>query len=110
MTTTTEYDRVCGKIKRWRSRLKRAVTMIDKLERQRQRMDRKAALARLPVPVSKEVAAIVLADVAAPKDDGLDVPGFFKGDSKKLGALPDPKTKEKKAQRRRIRKEARRAD
>lgn len=41
MTTKDDYDRCCEKIKRWKSRLKRAMTMIDKLERQKLRLDRK---------------------------------------------------------------------
>jgi hypothetical protein len=43
---TTDYDRVIEKLKRWRSRLKRAVNAIDKLERQRARLERRMADAK----------------------------------------------------------------
>jgi hypothetical protein len=42
-------------IKRWRSRLKRAMSMLDKLEKQRKRLEAKADLAVAP-PLAKKVA------------------------------------------------------
>jgi hypothetical protein len=86
-------------IKRWRSRLKRAMSMLDKLERQRRRLETKArddlAIAppgsKRPEPKSVTVslparhlhAAPAPAAVPAPVADDLVIPTFLK-------RTPDP--------------------
>lgn len=58
--TTSQYTLVCEKIKRWKSRLKRAVNAIDKLERQKARMEKKASQVTLPpvLDLAKQIDAI----------------------------------------------------
>ncbi len=75
--TTYEYEHVCASIKRWRSRLKRAMTMLDKLEKKQKRLERKLTqpepMPAPPVPKVTTAYEIVEDD---PADD--DIPGFLR--------------------------------
>lgn len=87
MTTATDYERVCGDIKRWRSRLKRAMTMLTKLEQKRQRLDRKMIREQVEGEIRKEAAPVApppsevvkleAAPVAPPPADD-DIPDFLR--------------------------------
>jgi hypothetical protein len=98
-------------LKRWRSRLKRAFTMVEKLERKLDRERKRAARPVSPAvaPARNDVPQTVAATVSAGCDDGLDIP-IYLDRNRKLQALPDPKTKERKAQRREVEKQKRQAE
>jgi hypothetical protein len=130
------YEKLCVTIERWQRKLDKAdrtvqksVRTIAKLERQRSRARKaidgiKAAIANELVttqaqPKQVEPAAISVDDpnlvdkVAAALDagrkqnDGLDIPAIL---DRKLQAMPDPRTKEKKAERRAVEREKREAE
>jgi hypothetical protein len=118
---------------RWERRLFRAANELQKLKQERKRLyklldypvpDTRQAEDPLPVPpdhIAEErrapvdVPAFVKDNagnkpLAAKPDDGLDIPAELLVRNRKLQTLPDPKTKEKKAERRAIEKEKRYAD
>lgn len=79
-----DYEKLCLKIKRWRTRAKRAATAIVKLERQKLRMDRKAAQAPKPTEASfaqmimKAPPPEVLSELLRPTDCAdLAIPDFL---------------------------------
>jgi len=129
MTKTEAKLRKCeADLKRWRTRLKRALNTVDKLERQRQRLDREELRERLMAehkPIYDdtrnvtggfdEKAGAAPGTEAAPaqvpprEDDGLDIPENLKR-NRQLQTLPDPRTKEKKAERRAVEREKREAN
>jgi hypothetical protein len=101
MTRKTEtVAHLDASIKRWKTRLKRAVTMIDKLERKRRRIAAKVLVASVidpmvealkpekvvvfePEPVISDArltdaAGTVLRDMAAPVADDIGIPDFLK--------------------------------
>lgn len=64
-------------LKRWRSRLKRAMTAIEKLERQRKRLETAAAQSALSIAKSRRVAPSGdMAPVVAAEPD-LAIPSFL---------------------------------
>ena len=95
---TTDYENVCAKLKRWRSRLKRAVNTIDKLERQRTRLERKLAAAhveeRTKVKAAHEAA---LALINEPEPAPVSVPTE---EPKQPEAIPDFLRRQKDGERR----------
>ena len=117
---------------RWERKLFRAASELQKLRRQRKRLYKlfdlpvsDARIAENPHPApahhvaeersaSVDVVAPVEKDtgnepLAAKPDDGLDVPAILDR-NRKLQAMADPMSKEKKAERRAIEKEKRDAD
>lgn len=110
----TKHTQVCAKIKRWRTRLKRAVTAVDKLERQRERLERRMGEPPAPAnpaprkqPAATEPAPAPEAEAQPAPAGEIDtgIPTFLQRDSKRLAALPDPRTREKKAERRVVEKQ-----
>jgi hypothetical protein len=80
--------------KRWSSRLKRAVTMLEKLERKRQRLLRPAKQAQVkalppekPKPLYETLPKEELA--AARAADALDIPGFLRRGQRKSQPTPE---------------------
>ena len=76
-------------IKRWRSKLKRAMSMLDKLERQRKRLEAAAVRASIPAhptvdseatlgalpPKPEPLAVTIIKEMVAPDD--LAIPAFL---------------------------------
>jgi hypothetical protein len=110
-------------IERWQAKQEGAVIMLRKsaeqlakLHRQRRRNLAKLTTGQTPAEatavepvgfgVIEKVAAVLDAER---KDDGLDIPAALDR-SKKLNALPDPRTKEKRAERKAVEKEKREAE
>jgi hypothetical protein len=118
---------------RWMRKLFRAANELQKLERERKRLykllgapladaremknlppapahhvaENRSATANVPAPIEHKASAEPL---AGHLDDGLDIPHDLLVRNRKLQAMADPKTKEKKAERRAIEKEKRDAD
>src|SRR5262245_1875284 len=89
-------------LKRWRTRLARALTAIKKLEVQRARLQRQLVVAPW---IEQKPEPKATADC----DDGLDIPPMLDR-NRQLQTLPDPRTKEKRAERRAIEREKREAE
>jgi hypothetical protein len=69
-------------IKRWRSRLKRAMSMLDKLEKQRKRLEARRDLAIAPptatAPKKPEPLALtIMREFAAPVEIDTGIPAFL---------------------------------
>jgi hypothetical protein len=140
MSKQARYEKLCTTIERWQRKLDRAdrtvhrsVKMLTKLERQRTRVQRAmAAQSRqsaddlvktqaesipaatsAPTPtLSESCDAIVSAMVQGKtfeEADGLAIPPVLDR-TRKLQAMADPRTKEKKAERRAVEKELRNAE
>src|SRR5215472_6877913 len=86
-------------IKRWRTKLKRAMSTLEKLERQRKRL--LTAAARPPVAQTPQVAKMPPVEKTPPvasappveaKSDKLDIPGFLRRQD------PDPGIAQVKAE------------
>lgn len=91
---TSKLDLNTAALKRWRTRLKRAMTMIDKLEKQRRRLEARPVAKAPPVetrppvvpapPVAAKPYGEVLdemdhqAKYQPATDDHLDIPGFLR--------------------------------
>jgi hypothetical protein len=88
-TQASKLEHNAAAIKRWRSRLKRAMSMLDKLEKQRKRLEAKVIPSVYTkivdkVVVNKEpVPALLLAAELASTDADLGIPSF-------LRRTPDP--------------------
>jgi hypothetical protein len=109
-------------IERWQAKQEGAVIMLRKsaeqlakLHRQRRRMLKTGqtpaearATARLDIDQIPAVQAII-AEAMPPQDDGLDIPSALDR-TRKLQAMPDPRAKEKKAERKAVEKEKREAE
>lgn len=88
MTKINKIEQNEAAIKRWRSRLKRAMTMLDKLEKQRKRL----AKAQARPPGAPSYAETIMREIVEPAPapapsppDRLEIPGF-------LRRQPDPAT------------------
>ena len=110
---------------RWLARRDAAIEMlvksIGKLKQLNRSVTRMERMAQLPKPKSKADALIkqaapmgmvndgepVVPVTPIPTDDGLDIPAAL---DRRLNGLPDPRTKEKKAERRAVEKEVREAE
>jgi hypothetical protein len=80
MTTMSKLEQNAAATKRWRTRLKRAMTMLDKLEKQRRRLVAKADLAIAPVGATKPKPSITEAyhqAIAAPAEIDTAIPSFL---------------------------------
>lgn len=69
-------------LKRWRTRLKRAMTMIDKLEKQRGRLEKAATRVMITKELAtpEPLAVTIIKELAAPeppKSDDLAIPAFL---------------------------------
>lgn len=114
---TDKLERNAAAIKRWRTRLKRAMTMLDKLEKQRKRLEAKSKvveqpplappprLVDTPETVMHQLAKEAKADPVIMRvmaDDDLAIPTFLQ--RKKLDPAAEQikseqaETKKKKAQ------------
>jgi hypothetical protein len=109
-------------MERWLRKLIRAANEVDRLRVQRKRLLKPRPLPKeaseapsdpiptFDLPPPKEAAKMIEAAIAdVQKDDGLDIPAELDR-SRKLQAMPDPKTKDKKRERRAIEKEVRQAE
>src|SRR5258707_12937126 len=79
-------------LKRWRTRLKRAITMIDKLERQRKRLEAKATQPKA-AKVERPASPAPVPVPATPDD--LAIPTFLQ--RKKLDPAPTEIVQEQEA-------------
>jgi len=94
-------------MERWLRRLIRAANEVDRLRRERKRL-----LKPRPFQEQPEIAAELNDDLptftrepeVTSNDDGLDIPAALDR-NRKLQAMADPKTKEKKAERKAVEKE-----
>jgi hypothetical protein len=79
MTTTNKLEQNAAATKRWRTRLKRAMTMLDKLEKQRRRLVAKADLAIAPVGATKpkSITEAYHQAIAAPAEIDTAIPSFL---------------------------------
>lgn len=128
----SKAEKLNRSIERWERKQEAAVIMLRKsaeellkLRRQRKRsLERETAKAiaeRPAVPLSElhtteigkanreswnQIPAVAKAE---PKDDGLDIPEILDR-NRKLQAMADPKSKEKKAQRKEVEKQKREAE
>lgn len=85
---TPSYEHVCWKLDNWHKRLKRAVNAIDKLKRQKARMEKKMAKPVSAVQPSSQptlservdhiVSAIIQGQTFEQASDDCDIPGFLK--------------------------------
>jgi len=73
MATKPTIEHVEASLKRWRTRLNRAVTAINKLERQRKRLLAAPTKAKPPIKSVPELAA----EMVGVKPDDLSIPGFL---------------------------------
>jgi hypothetical protein len=64
-TSINDYDKVCASIKRWRTRLKRAINQLDKLEARKVRIERRLGLLEATVVESSAELMQQLRDSAA---------------------------------------------
>lgn len=108
------YEQLCVTIERTQRKfekadrvVKRSLAALAKLERKRIREQK--ALKALAATLADALVATQVESPAEPmlsEGDGLDVPSFLRRDSNnKLAAMPDPRTKEKKAERRAVARE-----
>jgi hypothetical protein len=88
---------------RWMRKLLRASHELERLRAERKRLLKPAKLPDEAVQPNDPMPTFAPnATVAKPKDDDLDIP---KSLDRRLNALPNPRTKEKKAERRAVEKE-----
>jgi hypothetical protein len=88
MKKKVTLENVEASLARWRTRMKRAVTMIDKLERQRKRLDKAARieavrrdeLAIVPAPVARPPVAPKPGPVLPAPEIDTAIPGFLRRD------------------------------
>jgi hypothetical protein len=117
----SKAEQLTRSIARWEGKQEAAVIMLRKsaeqllkLRRQQRRMLKTGQTPDMAKPVEsktfdttppKAIADTIMAAI----DDGLDIPATLDR-TRKLQAMPDPKTKEKKAERKMIEKEVRQAE
>lgn len=91
---TSKLDHNTAALKRWRTRLQRAMTMVGKLEKQRMRIEKKMTQAeQLAEPVLRKLAGMPKPEGAVlvpspPAKDDLAIPAFLDR------AKPDPATEQ----------------
>jgi hypothetical protein len=96
-------------MERWLRKLIRAANEVDELRRERKRLLKPAKLPSEAINLPNDAVPMFAALPQVPdkpKDDGLDIPKALD----RRNAMADPRTKEKKAERRAVAKEVKEAE
>jgi hypothetical protein len=107
MTNLNKMEQNAAATKRWRTRLKRAMTMLDKLEKQRKRLERAVDLAIAPKgatkpqarpPKAPSLAETIMRQIAEPQPAPSPAPPADLAIPSFLRREPDPVAEQLKAE------------